>query len=57
MADRDDREKLAEELARIEQRLAELQAAHDALEDTIREFTRLRNTLRRRIAEFERDTS
>jgi prefoldin subunit 5 len=57
MADRDDRDKLAEELARIEQRLAELQAAHDALEDTIREFTRLRNTLRRRIAEFERDTS
>jgi prefoldin subunit 5 len=57
MTDRDDREKLAEELARVEQRLAELQAAHDALEDTIREFTRLRNTLRRRIAEFERDTS
>ncbi len=57
MTERDDRGKLVEELARVEQRLAELQAAHDALEDTIREFTRLRNTLRRRIAELERDTS
>ncbi len=57
MTERDDKEKLTDELARVEQRLAELQAAHDALEDTIREFTRLRSTLRRRIAELERGGS
>ena len=57
MTEGDEREKLAEDLTRVEQRLAELQAAHDALEDTIRELTQLRKTLRRRIAELERGPS